>query len=74
MSKKLLFTVITVVLRPCKNSTFSQHSFGNSGLSCTGIYSTTVKKDELGDLKLSNEKELDIVAFMKTQTDGFLTE
>lgn len=35
-------------------------------------YPATVNKDELGDLGLSPREEADIVAFMKTLTDGFV--
>ena len=35
-------------------------------------YPTTVNKDELGDLGLTLQEEADIVAFMKTLTDGFM--
>lgn len=31
----------------------------------------TVNKDELGDLKLSDQEEKDLVAFLKTLTDGY---
>jgi cytochrome c peroxidase len=30
-----------------------------------------VNKDELGNLKLTPQEELDIVAFLKTLTDGY---
>lgn len=35
-------------------------------------YPATVNKDELGDLGLSAQEEADLVAFMKTLTDGFM--
>jgi cytochrome c peroxidase len=35
---------------------------------------TTVNKDELGDLGLSSEEEADIVAFVKTLSDGYEPE
>lgn len=35
-------------------------------------YPATVNKDELGNLGLTQEEEADIVAFMKTLTDGYM--
>lgn len=35
-------------------------------------YPATVNKEELGNLGLTQEEEADIVAFMKTLTDGYM--
>lgn len=36
-------------------------------------YPATVNKDELGNLGLTSEEEQDLIAFMKTLTDGYYT-
>lgn len=37
-------------------------------------YAATVNSEELGDLKLTLEEEVALVAFMNTLTDGYKTE
>ena len=44
---------------------------GAAGYVKTPEIAENVNKDELGDLKLSEQEVLDIVAFMETLTDGF---
>ncbi len=43
----------------------------NSGFMSPPEFPATMNREELGDLKLTDSEEQDVVAFLKTFTDGY---